>query len=121
MIAKFDREEWMRSSTQEDVRLPLLYQIGMAQESLLVVGLQTCEGGIFNPKKIGDGECARYDLNGKHQIWVCILFEDFLVWLYKTYDGDIDALPSSITLDIPFNWAGYRRNRHGAEKEGVER
>ena len=39
--------------------------------------IPTGERAIFRP-----GELASSDLD-KHQLWVRVLFEDFLTWLYK--------------------------------------
>ena len=38
----------------------------------MVTDLQTGEGAIFRP-----GGLASYDLD-KHQLWICVLFKDFL-------------------------------------------
>lgn len=72
---------------------------------IVVLDLQTCEGAIFSP-----GGYAKNDLNGKHQIWVCPMYEPFLTWLYTQDLSDLDALPSLVDLgDVPTAMRGYRR------------
>ena len=66
----------------------LLGQVGWAPHHIMATDLQTSEGAIFHP-----GGLARYDLD-KHQLWVCVLFEDFLAWLYKQALTDLQALPT---------------------------
>lgn len=61
-----------------------------------VMDLQTREGAAFSP-----GGSARLDLSD-HRVWVCVLFEPFLVWLYAWADIhgglDPDALPDVVEL-----------------------
>jgi hypothetical protein len=114
MVGTFDVEEWQRPSVFGGENYTLLMQIGMSPLSLLVVDLQTCEGAIFNHTIYREN--ATRDLNTKHQIWVCVLFEEFLGWLYENYTGDIDLLPSSVTLDVPFAFSGYRRSGHHVQE-----
>lgn len=112
MVGCFDGEEWRRRSTVEPA--PILSGRGWTFKHLLVMDLQTGEGAAFK-----HGGLASSDLNDKHQIWVCPMFEPFLTWLYKQSVEDIDALPSHITLtheEAPGALAGYRRD--GAKKEG---
>jgi hypothetical protein len=58
----------------------------------MVTDLQTGEGAIFRP-----GGLASYDLD-KNQLWVCVLFEDFLTWLYKQDLTVLQALPRRVEL-----------------------
>jgi hypothetical protein len=51
---------------------------------------------------------ASYDLD-KHQLWVCVLFEDLLTWLYKQDLIDLQALPRRVELDTESALWGYRR------------
>jgi len=82
-------------------------------DETMVIDLQTGEGAAFI---LGGGECeARYQLNQKHQIWVCPLYEPFLVWLHEQPGlergaGDITALPRFVELpEAEFSFSGYRR------------
>jgi hypothetical protein len=76
-----------------------------SERHMLVLDLETGEGAIFLI-----GGSATHDLNDKHKIWVCPMFEPFLVWLYDQDFKDIDELPGLVELpDAPAAWAGYRR------------
>lgn len=101
MVARFDAEEWSRTSIIDDARAPLLRGRGWGPDHVLVVDLQTGEGAVFRP-----GGHAREDLK-KHRIWVCPLFEPFLVWLYGLPDP-MEA-PPRVDLDAPFEFFGHRR------------
>ncbi len=73
-----------------------------------VLDLQTGEGAVFHL-----GGLASADLE-KHRIWVCPLYEPFLVWLYalRQQAGNLwwDHLPRTLELpDAPASFAGYRR------------
>jgi hypothetical protein len=113
LLGQFDTE-WERSSAVLEamtdplvVRMaPLLRQCGWDKRNILVLDLQTGEGSIFAP-----WGSAAHDLNDKHQVWVCPLFEPFLVWLYAQDLRDLDKLPDLVTLDTPFAMHGYRRAR----------
>ena len=77
---------------------------GWSGREVIVIDLETCEGAAFNP-----GGLASADLN-KHRVWVCILFEPFLQWLYQQDLRDITKLPSIIELpEVPPEMHGYRR------------
>src|SRR6266568_9619596 len=82
----------------------MLSERGWTSDHLLVLDLQTGEGAIFRP-----GGSARADLNEKHQVWVCPLFEPFMEWLYKQDTPDLTALPDQVELDAPGAPFGYRR------------
>jgi hypothetical protein len=102
MVARFV-EEWLRGA-EVSGQCSLLRAIGWDHPHLIVFDLQTGEGGIFRP-----GGSAVCDLN-KHKIWVCPMFEPFLVWLYKQDLTDLTKLPKHIDLpDAPFEMQGYRR------------
>lgn len=76
---------------------------GWSHGHVLVLDLQTGEGATFRM-----GGLASADLN-KHRIWVCVLFERFLEWLYV--QPDPMNLPAKVDLpDVPFAWTGYRRS-----------
>lgn len=73
-------------------------------EHLLVMDLETGEGAMFR-----HGGLAKADLT-KHRIWVCVLFQPFLEWLYKQDVTDLDALPDTVKLKgLPLQMSGYRR------------
>ena len=82
---------------------PLLGQVGWAPHHIMVTDLQTGEGAIFRL-----GGLASYDLD-KHQLWVCVLFEDFLTWLYKQDLTVLQALPRRVELDTESALWGHRR------------
>ena len=85
MGGRFMGEGWSRTSVVSDAYIhdsgsnhlagmigrPLLGQVGWAPHHIMATDLQTSEGAIFHP-----GGLARYDLD-KHQLWVCVLFEEF--------------------------------------------
>lgn len=107
LLGQFDREWKIRSVMPDAGDRPLLRQVGMAHDQLLVLDLQTCEGALFSVRSSG---LASADL-AKHQIWVCPLFEPFLTWLYTQDVGDLDALPGIVELEgAPAAMAGYRRS-----------
>ena len=119
MVARFSKEEWERTSVVRDEYQQnrtggdmtggsLLCHIGWSPSNILVFDLQTGEGAVFRP-----GGLARADLE-KHKIWVCVLFEDFLTWLYQQNLDDLQALPRVVDLDSESALWGYRRT--GKEK-----
>lgn len=107
MLGRFTEEEWQRrSAITEDEGGLMLTGRGWDADHLLIVDLQTGEGSIFRP-----GGLARADLT-KHRIWVCPLFEPFLVWLYRQDLTDLEALPASVDFtqeEAPFSFRGHRR------------
>lgn len=108
MVCRFTNDEWFyRSAVAADDgrHQRLLFGRGWTLAHLLVLDLQTGEGAIFMP-----GGLATADLNRKHKIWVCPLFEPFLTWLYTQDTHDLDALPNVVNLgDVPVSMHGYRR------------
>lgn len=77
-VGVFGPEEWLRPTMLPAAGgLPMLVSRGWSKTTMLVLDLQTGEGALFNPHG-----SAHADLQ-KHQIWVCPLFEPFLVWLYE--------------------------------------
>lgn len=107
MVGRFTPDEWARRSVV-DGRM-LAGTGGWTPEHVLVLDLQTGEGAIFRP-----GGKASYDLGHKHQIWVCLLYEAFLEWLYQQDLTDLQKLPALVELpDAPAGLHGYRRDRGG--------
>lgn len=111
MLGRFTPEQWeYRSAVCEEGGFgpaPLLAGRGWVQDHLLVFDLQTGEGAMFLPRPDRN---PSYELNQKHQIWVCPLFEPFLHWLYKQDLSDLTALPRSVDLpDAEFAFSGHRR------------
>lgn len=105
-----------------DTGRPLLRAIGFGdlEPWLLVLDLQTREGGLFSCR----GQ-ASADLN-QHRVWVCPMFEPFLNWLYARWRaadaaGDRwwwEGLPAHVDLpDAPFAMQGYRRAGPRGEDE----
>jgi hypothetical protein len=106
IIAQFDEQEASHISAVSN--FPLLAEIGYwgdLRTWLWVFDLQTGEGAIF--PVLNRGGC-QYDLE-KHQIWVCPLYEPFLEWLYRNYNGDVDDIPNYLEIDVPASLHGYRR------------
>lgn len=82
----------------------LLGEVGWRKDNIIVFDLQTGEGARFVPSGI-----PKFDLE-KHKIWVCPMYEPFLVWLYQQDLSDFSKLPTSLNLpDAPFSLTGYRR------------
>jgi len=120
-VGYFDDEEWERRSV-----LPaahdghLLSSLGWGRDfrylHMWVLDLQTGEG-MYVPV---DGS-ADYQLNGKHQIWVCPLFEPFLHWLYEQDPARLPELAGSLVRlteeEAPSSLSGYRRQRHAAGRD----
>jgi hypothetical protein len=103
-VARFDTE-WAQPSAIGYPGLGLLDQCGWSRKHLWVLDCQTGEGAFFKP-----GGYAQYDLNEKHKIWVCPLFEPFLEWLYEQDLSDLNALPDLVELSgAPAALSGYRR------------
>jgi hypothetical protein len=71
--------EWLRYSVLSPLNRPVLAQRGWSRSHILVLDLETGEGAMFPHSRKGQ---AWSDLN-KHRIAVCVLFEDFLRWLYQ--------------------------------------
>lgn len=131
LVGQFDEAEWARRSAltptctdfkpdhngeclncddwadaHEPSTVPLLQQIGWQPGNgyVFVLDLQTGEGAVFRR-----GGLASADLN-KHAVWVCPMFEPFLEWLYRAWDGSLASLPPTLDLpDAPFAMHGYRR------------
>lgn len=124
MVARFDQEEWGRPSELverlgRDPHQPmnpwgggsLLAGRGWTQQHIAVFDLQTGEGAFFKPGGLPAADLA------KHKVWVCPMFEPFLVWLYGYIAGDPDewwyVLPALVELpDAPGAMFGYRREGH---------
>lgn len=111
MVGLFDKE-WDIDS-QVAPGHELLALCGWGSRHLLVIDMETGEGSIFHP-----GGLASADLNTKHKIWVCPLFEPFLGWLYdqlgvrpvNVWAEWLTHAPKFVELpDAEFALRGYRR------------
>lgn len=103
MVMRHDAAEWAYRSAMDD--RPLLRNIGTNPNMIWVLDLQTLEGVSVRP-----GGSASADLN-KHKVWVCPLFEPFLIWLYDQDLSDLQALPALVELpDAEAAMHGYRRS-----------
>lgn len=100
MVGVFDQEELARKSAVDGQGM--VWGRGWGPGHVLVLDLQTGEGAIFKM-----GGLAKADLE-KHNIWVCVIFEAFLEWLYL--QPDPMNLPPLVELEVPFAMQGYRRN-----------
>lgn len=105
MVCQFEGVDFAEPAMVDDItHQTLLHGQGWSPEHLLVVDLATGEGAVFRP-----GGLPVADLT-KHRIWVCPMFEPFLVWLYDQDLSDLSALPRRIELpDAPMAFRGYRR------------
>lgn len=102
-VCEFTEEEWWERSAVEP-SVPLVPSRGWTRDHYLVLDLQTGEGAMFK-----HGGYAKHDLN-KHAIWVCPMFEPFLVWLYKQPFIRLEELPAHVDLpDAEFMMSGHRR------------
>lgn len=101
LVGQYNSEEWAKRS-EIDGSL-LLRGRGWSEDHIWVMDLQTGEGLC-----VRHGGMAVADLN-KHKVWVCPMFEPFLIWLYKQKIDDIDSLPSLVQLEGESSLAGYRR------------
>jgi len=110
-VGIFDDEEWARISNV-NTGSRLLPRLGWAQDNLFVwvMDLQTGEGIYVRP-----GGQASYDLNSKHQVWVCPLYEPFLNWLYRQDTDLLEELSGQVVQlteeEAPSSLRGYRRAR----------
>lgn len=110
LLGRMDTEWKVPSNV--DVGRPVMVGRGWSKKHLWVMDLQTGEGAIFMP-----GGIPRADLN-KHRIWVCPLFEPFLIWLYQQDLTNLEALPAVVAIEgIPLQLAGYRRPGPGASED----
>lgn len=103
MLCRFDAQEWQIKSVV-DTEKNLLQTIGWAPHHIWILDLQTGEGALFRP-----GGVPQADLK-KHKIWVCPMYEPFMVWLYSQDLSDIEKLPSFVELQFAESALyGYRR------------
>lgn len=114
MLGRLDSHEWAARSQIERSPLafglddhpgvPLIQACGWTHKHIWVLDLQTGEGAWFKP-----GGYPKADLE-KHAIWVCLLFEPFLEWLYEQDLTHLDDLPALVELpDAPAGLYGHRR------------
>lgn len=107
MVGRFDEEEWARLSIIDPGQF-LLAGRGRSRDHVVVFDLETGQGAMFRPNTSAAAPAARNDLD-KTRIWVCPLFEPFLIDLYKRSPVDLDALPSHVSLTARSQGQGYRR------------
>lgn len=104
MVAVPDDQEWSWPSEVCPGMAPLLQQCGWSRRHIWACDLQTGEGAFFL-----HGGYARADLE-RHRIWVCLLFEAWLGWLYRQDLSKFAELPRVVELpDAEFGFYGYRR------------
>lgn len=111
MVGRFDEDEWATPSALHTVsdmgatspERSVVAARGWTRRHLWVMDLQTGEGALFLP-----GGSAHADLE-KHKIWVCPMFEPFLVWLYRQDLEDVSALPAAVRVEGESAFYGYRR------------
>lgn len=104
MLGRFEEEYDHRSPISPDMSPMARWD----RNNMLVLDLATGEGAIF---RIGGS--VEYDLNQKHKIWVCPMYQPFLEWLYKQpHPFDLEALPAVVNVDPEGKLSslqGYRR------------
>ena len=97
MVAEFDQVEWGRRSiieAENGFDISLLGRCGWDRNGhIMVFDIQTGEGALFKP-----GGSPKHDLE-KHRVWVCLLFEPFLKWLYKWVEEQRKAMDGIIYID----------------------
>lgn len=109
MVGRFTDDELAERSAFPGVEMyRLINSQGWSRQHIWICDLATGEGAMFCP-----GGMARSDLR-KHKIWVCVLYEEFLVWLYDWIRGKgeqwWDELPRLVELpEAEFDLYGYRR------------
>ncbi len=97
LLGQFDEQDLRHLSLITGT--PLLAECGYGGDVktwLIILDLTTSEGAIFAVLQRG---IVKRDLS-KHPISVSPLFEPFLKWLYENYNGDLDALPDCLELEI---------------------
>lgn len=119
MLTRFGAKEWSRLSIVEQQALeedtenelapmrprPLLGVCDWDRHFITVMDLQTKEavGLRHDPYMF-----AKF--NTEHQVWVCPLFEPFLIWLGHQDISDFSKLPRHVDLPPAIaEWRGYRR------------
>lgn len=112
LIGRFEADEWLKESAckADGYALRILGSGGNSLDCFLMLDLVTGEGAIFEPNGLAAADLS----GGKHQIWVCPLFEPALEWIYenKRLLEDLSQLPDLIELpNAPSALHGYRRRR----------
>lgn len=109
LVGQMDEREWTWPSQVPGNPTPgvpvLKLRHKWSRAHLWIKDLETGEGALFRP-----GGYAKADLN-QRRIWVCPMFEPFLVWLYEQLRAGktLDELPKGVEIEADFDWAGYRR------------
>lgn len=111
MLGQFDADEIAaQSALPDEAGVPVGSMIqgrGWAPgKHWFVMDLQTGEGAYF-----ALGGLADYDLDNKHNIWVCPLFRPFLRWLYARFNegADLWGLERVVQIEgVPLRLSGER-------------
>lgn len=112
LVGEFD-VEWRRRSELpgNDLPIPLLAQRGWAAHHILALDLETGEGIILSKHE----QMPSYQLEHKHEIWRCPMFDPFLEWLVRQEFKTVEDLPSYVMLDTAIEaMAGGRGRRREA-------
>lgn len=115
LICRYDAQELTTRSRYPGCEIeprPLVSLRAPGQQMIWVLDLATNEGAAFYV-----GHVRAFDgplqLNGKHRVHVCLLYEPMLTWLFDFIDHHPDdwwdQLPDYIELDAPGGLYGYRR------------
>jgi hypothetical protein len=107
-VGVLDEKELSRPSAV-DIGTTLAHSRGWNPRNFWLLDLETREGACFRHR--GNDQ---YDLK-KHAIWVCLLYEPFLEWLYQQpWENFPHALPDLLDLpQAPGGLFGYRRGGSG--------
>lgn len=103
-VSVLEGVDWSVRSSISHEPVPLLAWRGWSPQHIIVFDLETGEGARFR-----HGGCARADLN-KTGIWVCVLFEAFLTWVYAQDLAQFESWPSTVILPgVEADFSGFRR------------
>ncbi len=113
LLCQYEPADWAHP-----VHLPISKSLASQPQSLLRSRMRDPDGIWCLDIETNEGAYLRWgprmhlDLNDKHQVWVCPMYEPFLEWLGSQHElGDITMLPHFLRLDTDFGAvAGYRRS-----------
>jgi hypothetical protein len=119
LVATFSPEEWAQKARvgyEGEDGPPLLRACGWGRDVFWMLDCQTGEGAIFHKPSN-----PVYDLNQKHQIWVCPMYEPTLMkiakleWQTPLDLPDVIELTDEETRDHSALY-GFRRTRKKSAK-----
>lgn len=114
MLGRFTPEQWTLKSALPDYPNPLLRGRGWGARHLFIMDLETGEGAMFH--MVGTDRDMSHQLQERHQIWVCPMFEPFLWWLVTQDLEDLSKLPRFVQLTDASRFCALRRERMPGSK-----